>query len=146
MTRRATPLVPWLMYLGGLPFVGLALGLALGPFGHEAQALMQEALQGYAFIIGAFMAGTHWGQRDSVTEALRLFLLVSSNVLALALWAGLVLLAFKPALALSGGVFLLLLAVDYRLLRAGALEAGYFAHRVRITLVVLAGLALALWA
>lgn len=145
-TGAAKPWVPWLMYSGGIPFVGLALGLATGLFGGAVDPLLQEALRGYAFIIAAFMAGTHWGQRDHVGEALGLFLLVSSNVLAVALWIGLVWLAFKPALVLACAVFLLLLAVDYRLLRTGALEAGYFAHRVAITLVVVSALALALWA
>ena len=145
MTNIATnTLIPWLIYLGGLPFVALSLALLTGEYTAEMEARLQSALGGYSFVIAAFMAGTHWGQHWHMREEVSFYLLVLSNVLAIALWVGLVLLAFKAALVLCSAVFIVLLGIDYTLLRLRQLEARYFAHRLRITVVVLASLMVAL--
>lgn len=134
------PWMHWLPYAGTLPFLA---GMALLGGGHETLPGLGEvtpALQHYALVIIAFLAGSHWGLGVALASPLRTRLLLTSNVAALAAWGSSLWLA-PPAMLSACALLLAILLVSDRWLRHAVLiEGRYWRTRVRVTLVAVSSL------
>ena len=95
----------------------------------------------------AFVAGTQWGIFLTFSQRSPIDLMIYSNLITLAAWAGLLFLPTASALALHGLCFLCLLFLDYYLYKSGILPHWYFFLRCLVTMIVvvtLMGLVIAL--
>lgn len=140
MTPSNIRLAQILTHAGILPpFLALAAHLTLAPAWAGAAALS------YAAIIVSFVGGVHWGVFLRPSVPVPINLLVTSNAAALAAWALLLVSLWSvPAAALGLSLVLaLLLAVDRRLLAAGAIEPWFWTVRRNASLGL--GAALVLW-
>ena len=123
----------WLGALGLIPFVGLAIALALAA--PDLQAALSHALVAYGATILSFLGGVHWGlgiaraasgQRTGLAGRLTL-----SIVPSLAGWAALLTSPFAGLLVLAVAMALML-QVDILTARSGVAPAWY--PRLRIPL------------
>ena len=129
----------WLGYAGLAPFVGGVIAIALAPDG-SAQSLAVDLLRYYAAVIASFLGAVHWGAAAQSDNGLREARLRWGVMPALLAWS----LLLVPAVAAFVGfaaLFALILFVDCRYLPL--LDDAYRRLRVRLSLVVIATLALA---
>lgn len=130
----------YLMVAGVLPFV---FGAAFLVFDISSGALpgnVDYILGVYGLIIASFMAGSHWGLHLQRNDTWSLYLPVLSNVTALALWVGFLVLPIALLLAALALVFLLLLILDKFLYRDGVISFEYFRARSLVTAIVVPSL------
>lgn len=140
MTPSHIRLAQTLTHAGILPpWLALAVHLTLAPPGAASAAL------GYAAIIASFVGGVHWGVFLRPAVPMPVNLLITSNVAALAAWGLLLISAWSfPAAALGLAlVVALLLAVDRRLLAAGAIDPWFWTIRRNASIGL--GAALVAW-
>jgi len=145
----------WLGYAGLIPFVTLALAARLGTPTIELPLLArlfadpQRTLLLYGAIIASFMAGLHWAYAlvapslgsNALHGRARLF--AASVVTPLLVWAALIWLDTRTALALAAAALLLVLAIDRPLSREAWFPADFWLLRQRLTVVAVASLLLA---
>lgn len=125
-----------LTYAGVLPFIACALCLVMNVRTVPILGPVEQILGAYGLIIATFLAGSHWGQHLALCGGWGVFLPVSSNISALALW--LVFLTMPPhllfwALVASFGLFLF---IDGRLYDADIIDHDYFDLRRHVTAIV----------
>ncbi|MEK9673083.1 MAG: DUF3429 domain-containing protein [Rhodospirillaceae bacterium] len=132
-----------LMYMGVLPFIGSAFLIAKAgidlPLGLDAQKVIGT----YALLIGAFMAGVHWGQHLEKPPIHPTALIILSNVVALAFWFSYLLLNSSAFLIVAAIMFLVILLIDLLMAKHLAIEKTYAIHRSIVTGMVIASLAFA---
>ncbi|MGE0484424.1 MAG: DUF3429 domain-containing protein [Gammaproteobacteria bacterium] len=134
----------WLGGLGALPFVALALLMAVGPAGFATSAA--PALVAYGAVILSFLGGIQWGLAVAVPRAgaaLRPARLVVSVLPSLVGWIALLLPTPAAAMVVLAVAFLAVLVVDTRAWQRGETPPWYPRLRWPLTLVVGACLLLA---
>lgn len=121
-----------LTFSGALPFYLLLIPVLSG----VDAALRFQAFLAYGGVIASFMAGTVWGlvQRDATPSV---SVIIASNVVALGVWASLLLPNAVAALTAQLIAFALLLGADRLVLNRGGEENWYFSMRIRITALVI---------
>jgi len=96
-------------------------------------------------VIASFMAGAHWGNHLDLADdnkwAIRLPLY--SNVIALGLWLGFLILSPSSFIWLLVIGFISLLVIDYSLHRAQIISHAYFKVRQYVTAIVVISLVIA---
>ena len=117
-----------------LPWIGMPLIAGIGSCAYIAAA--------YGVAIVSFMAGIHWGTFLYQADSLPVNLLLTSNAITVAVWLAFILTPVAVSIAVIAAAFVLLLAVDFRLARAGLLTPDYLRTRRNVTLIVLAMLML----
>ncbi len=117
-----------------LPWIGMPVVAGIGSCAYIAAT--------YGVAIVSFMAGIHWGTFLYQADSLPVNLLLTSNAITVAVWLAFILTPVAASLAVTAVAFLLLLAVDFRLARAGLLTADYLQIRRNVTLIVCAMLML----
>ena len=132
MPPNSTATARWLTYAGILPF---AAGMAGQVFAPEA-APWREWTAAYGAVIAAFIAGIHWAVHLFFGDKAPLNLLISSNVLALAAWAALLLPAGPGPFRLLVVVFLALVLIDRRLHRADLIPEWFYLLRLQASAAV----------
>lgn len=132
MSQTAIMRTKVLTLSGALPFLG-ALVLMFFPIPPLDAALLAST---YGALIIAFVAGTQWGLFLTFSERSPIDLMVYSNLLTLAAWAGLLFLPIAFALALQAVCFLCLLFLDHRLLISDIIPPWYFSMRRLVTSIV----------
>lgn len=142
---QPSPSLPrWLAWCGVLPFVALAAASALGVDQIALIGAPDRLLQIYGLLILGFMAGVHWGQMLSKPGSMPGNLFISSNAVVLLVFFSA---ALRPTLVLpicmSVG-FAILVWVDHRLARAGAISPAYWRMRWQVSAVVIASLLISL--
>ena len=90
------------------------------------------ALKSYAFAIGSFVCGSHWG--IYLIKSSSINLLITSNICTLALWV--VFLYLKNYELFFSIIFSLLLLIDFLLYKSSIISSNYFSIRIIITLIV----------
>ena len=90
------------------------------------------ALKSYAFAIGSFVCGSHWGMYLIKSSSINL--LITSNICTLALWV--VFLYLKNYELFFSIIFSLLLLIDFLLYKSSIISINYFSIRIIITLIV----------
>ena len=128
---------PYLTFAGAIPFVLGAVFITIGIDAIPVLGKVTYILSIYGLVIASFMAGAHWGNHlslaDDDTWAVKLP--VFSNIIALALWLGFLL--------LSTVGFIWLLVIDYGLHQAHIINNDYFKVRRYVTAIVVIALMIA---
>ena len=137
---------PYLTYAGAIPFVVGALCLSFGVEQLPGLGSVSNALSVYALVIASFLAGAHWGQHLKARAAWGLALAISSNIIAVLLWLGFVLLSFQALLLAFISAFVALLAIDQRLLQSQLISKQYWQTRYRVSGIVIIALVVMLTA
>lgn len=130
----------WLTYAGSLPFIAAATCGLVGLDGVQILGSVITVLSAYGAVIAAFMAGTYWGLHLTLQNAWSSRLAVLSNILAIAIWSGYVMLPAHWFIYFLVIIFLLLLLVDWCLLADNHISIGYFRTRSGVTFVVVISL------
>lgn len=135
MTSNGRFLYSTLALVGTLPFVGAAIltlsGYAsLGPIDS-----VSGLAASYGLAIICFLAGAHWATQLYRGPALSPNLFIVSNVVVLGVWFAYLLAGSAVTIGAQLLAFLVLLALDYRLLGAAVIDAHYFRARLIATLI-----------
>lgn len=133
---------PYLTFAGTIPFI---LGAVFISVGVDAIAVLGQTVQVlavYGLVIASFMAGAHWGNHLGVDDdnhwAVRLPII--SNIIALLLWLGFLVLAPAVFMWLLIAAFIAMLMVDYGLQRAQIISDAYLKIRLFVTMIVVIAL------
>ncbi|MGP4849107.1 DUF3429 domain-containing protein, partial [Marinobacter sp. 1Y8] len=133
---------PYLTFAGAIPFVACAFLLMIDVVTVPMLGSVLDVLSTYGLVIGSFMAGAHWGNHLDLAEdnkwAVRLPLY--SNVIALGLWLGFLILSASSFIWLLVIGFISLLVIDYSLHRAQIISHTYFKVRQYVTAIVVISL------
>ena len=136
---------PYLTFAGAIPFVACAFLLMIDVVTVPMLGSVLDVLSAYGLVIGSFMAGAHWGNHLDLAEdnkwAVRLPLY--SNVIALGLWLGFLILSASSFIWLLVIGFISLLVIDYSLHRAQIISHTYFKVRQYVTAIVVISLVVA---
>ena len=141
ITPKST--VSFLTYAGSIPFLFGAVVLKTGVAGQNLSFDIQHLLSVYGLVIGAFMAGTLWGQQVNIHNVWQNYLFICSNVIALALWLAFLLLSFTNLMIAYVFAFVVLLLIDHQLSKSGISNSAYFKLRFRVTLIVILAIGVA---
>ncbi|MGM8891518.1 DUF3429 domain-containing protein [Psychrobacter sp. 1Y1] len=136
---------PYLTFAGAIPFVACAFLLIVDVVTVPMLGSVIDVLSAYGLVIASFMAGAHWGNHLDLADdnkwAVRLPLY--SNVIALGLWLGFLILSASSFIWLLVVGFISLLVIDYSLHRAQIISDVYFKIRQYVTAIVVVSLVVA---
>ncbi|MCG3880156.1 DUF3429 domain-containing protein [Psychrobacter sp. Ps6] len=136
---------PYLTFAGAIPFVACALLLVIGIIDIPYLGAVADILSAYGLVIASFMAGSQWGNHLSLADddkwAVRLPLV--SNVIAIVLWLGFLMLPVVGFIWLLVIGFASMLMIDYGLNRARIITPDYFKVRTYVTAIVVVSLIVA---
>ena len=136
---------PYLTFAGAIPFVACAFLLMMNVVTVPILGSVVDILSAYGLVIASFMAGAHWGNHLDLADdnkwAIRLPLY--SNVIALGLWLGFLILSPSSFIWLLVIGFISLLVIDYSLHRAQIINHTYFKVRQYVTAIVVISLVIA---
>ena len=136
---------PYLTFAGTLPFILCAILITIGVDAIRVLGRTEDVLTVYGLVIATFMAGAQWGNHLSLADdnswAVRLP--IFSNIIALALWLGFLILSTAGFMWLLIISFIALLIIDYGLYQAQIISAKYFTVRKYVTLIVVIALIMA---
>ena len=131
-------LMSWLTGLGAVPFVILTLGLIPDFSMGFSQAQLLRAQTSYGVVICSFMSGVCWGLQLNAIVRGKVFLVLLSNAIALAVWFSYLFLSATNFLIVLAVLFLILLVVDIFIYVLGGITKAYLQLRCAVTgLVVL---------
>ena len=127
---------PYLTYAGAIPFVFCAA--CLGANIHQLPLLgsVERILSVYGLVISSFLAGAHWGQHLGMHDPWNRSLAIFSNIIAVLLWLGFLVLDFQFLMAMLVAGFAILLTIDYLLLRMDVISRHYFQTRFFVSAIV----------
>lgn len=129
---------PYLTFAGAIPFVICAFLMTVGVAAIPVLGKTEYVLSIYGLVIASFMAGAHWGNHlslaDDNTWAFKLPVL--SNIIALGLWLGFLVLSTAGFIWLLIFGFVSLLVIDYGLHQSQIISHEYFKVRKYVTLIV----------
>ena len=132
---------PYLIYTGAIPFVLCAVSFINDL--HEVPLLgsIEKILSVYGLIILSFLAGSYWGQQLYINKVVwGIVLAVLSNIIALCLWVGFLLLSFKILMVMFSAAFFIIIIIDYFLFKVGLISSNYFQTRLLVSAIVIASL------
>ena len=136
---------PYLTFAGATPFVACAFLLMVDVVTVPMLGSVVDILSAYGLVIASFMAGAHWGNHLDLADdnkwAIRLPLY--SNIIALGLWLGFLILSASSFIWLLVIGFISLLVIDYSLHRAQIINHTYFKVRQYVTAIVVISLVIA---
>ena len=136
---------PYLTFAGATPFVACAFLLMVDVVTVPMLGSVVDILSAYGLVIASFMAGAHWGNHLDLADdnkwAIRLPLY--SNVIALCLWLGFLILSASSFIWLLVVGYISLLVIDYSLHRAQIISDVYFKIRQYVTAIVVISLVIA---
>ncbi|KAF0569488.1 hypothetical protein FQV37_2512 [Psychrobacter nivimaris] len=136
---------PYLTFAGAIPFVACAFLLMIDVVTVPVLGSVANILSAYGLVIASFMAGAHWGNHLNLVDdnkwAIRLPLY--SNIIALGLWLGFLILSASSFIWLLVIGFISLLVIDYNLHRAQIISHAYFKVRQYVTVIVVISLVIA---
>ena len=126
-----------LMILGIAPFFALAIVIVFFNMPQNIHFKAQVFFNLYALVIAVFISGSHWGLLQAATNRHIPVFLVITNVLSLLLWCTYGLLRPPLFYYVIGIIYLILLSIDYNLLKIGCIRLAYFKLRLMVTCAVL---------
>ncbi|WP_162199623.1 DUF3429 domain-containing protein [Psychrobacter urativorans] len=136
---------PYLTFAGAMPFVLGSVFITIGIEAIPVLGKVTHVLSIYGLVIASFMAGAHWGNHlslaDDNTWAVKLP--VFSNIIALALWLGFLLLSTVGFIWLLVVGFVSMLVIDYGLHQAHIINNDYYRVRKYVTMIVVIALIIA---
>jgi len=118
---------------GTAPFIACAILTLAGIYSVEPFGRLDALAATYGLGIISFLAGTHWATCLYKAAITPFNLFISSNGLFLTVWFVYVLAGVGPVLLTQFLAFVILLLIDYRLLRVGLISEHYFGVRAMAT-------------
>ena len=136
---------PYLTFAGTIPFILCAIFITMDIDAIRVLGKTEHVLAVYGLVIATFMAGAQWGNHLSLTDdnAWAFWLPILSNIIALALWLGFLMLSTLGFIWLLIISFIILLAIDYGLYQAQIISPKYFNVRKYVTAIVVISLVIA---
>lgn len=132
---------PYLTYAGAIPFIVCTVCLSVDIYQMPFLGHIEKILSVYGLVISSFMAGSHWGQHLHMHKELSgLSLAILSNIIAILLWFGFLVLSFSMLMVMLATAFVVLLIIDYRLFKMGLITCHYFRTRCLVSAIVIASL------
>ena len=123
------------MSLGTLPFIGMCFLVLFGK--DDLNIKFIQAFNAYGFMIFSFMLGSYWGllvdKKDNTSQ--HWYFLISNSLAVLAWILYLFLNNLYWSLFLVSG-FILLVLIDYNMLKNSIIPEHYFKQRCIITFIV----------
>jgi|TARA_B110000908_G_C10183132_1_gene416698 hypothetical protein len=126
----------YLAFLGALPFIICAACFVFNVQDIPILGGTRNVLGAYALVITSFMAGSHWGQHLDLDNKWGDYLPITSNLTAVLVWIGFLILPFKVLLIIFAISFLVLLWIDQELRQNDLISFEYLRTRYLITLIV----------
>ena len=132
---------PYLTYAGAIPFIFCAACLFADIHQIPKLGSIEKILSVYGLLIASFLAGAHWGQHLHINKAhWNSSLAIFSNIIAVLLWLGFLVLNFKILIGMFIATFILQLTIDYRLLKMSIITHHYFQTRFFVSAIVITSL------
>lgn len=132
---------PYLTYAGAIPFVFCAVCLSFDIQSLPLLGSIERILSVYGLVISSFLAGAHWGQHLHINKSQWVrFLPIFSNVIAVLLWLGFLVLSFKMQMVMFATAFVVLIIIDHRLFKIDIITRHYFQTRFIVTASVIISL------
>ena len=132
---------PYLTYAGAIPFVFCAVCFSFDIQSLSLLGSIERILSIYGLAISSFLAGAHWGQHLRINKSQWVrFLPIFSNVIAVLLWLGFLLLSFKMQMVMFVAAFVVLLIIDHRLFQMDIITRHYFQTRFFVSAIVIISL------
>ena len=133
---------PYLTFAGAIPFVACAFLLMIDVVTVPMLGSVGDVLSAYGLVIASFMAGAHWGNHLDLSDDNKwtIRLPLYSNIIALGLWLGFLILSASSFIWLLVIGFISLLVIDYNLHRAQIISDVYFKIRQYVTAIVVVSL------
>lgn len=139
-----TKLTQYLPYFGAIPFIAGAIAILFNFASVPILGDVKNALNVYGLIIAIFMAGAHWGLHLNLNEkdntAWDHKLPICSNLISVFLWFAFIVITPKSLLITFILSFLLLLLIDWRLMKTNLISKQYFKTRLIVTSTVICSL------
>ena len=141
MVNAMKKIFPYLTYAGAIPFVFCAACLGLEIQQVPVFGSVKTILSVYGLGISSFLAGAHWGQHLHINKSeWARFLPIFSNVIAVLLWLGFLVLSFTMQMAMFVAAFVALLIIDHRLFQMDIIIRHYFKTRFFVSAIVIISL------
>jgi len=132
---------PYLIYTGAIPFLFCSVCFIVDFHEVPLFGSIERILSVYGLIILSFLAGSHWGQQLYISKTVwGIVLAVLSNIIALCLCFGFLLLSFKMLMAMFSAAFFILIIIDYFLFKIELLSGNYFLTRFLASTIVIVSL------
>lgn len=122
-----------LSLVGAAPFIAAALLAVSGIPAIAPLGAIGDIAASYALAIISFLAGTHWAMQLLKPAVTPVNLFLSSNAAVVLVWFAYLVLSLVWVLVIQAATLALLLVVDDRLRRFGAVSAAYFRARALAT-------------
>lgn len=129
---------------GAMPFVACAILPLLGVESVPPLGDLHELAARYGLAIICFLTGIHWATFLYKRDKSPANLFIISNAMFLVVWFAYELVDLKFALATQFVAFAMLLAIDFRILTAGAITPDYFRTRTIATALATVSIAIML--
>ena len=126
----------YLILAGLIPFVGLTFFLVFGITVLPALGSTVQVLGLYSLMIAVFISGSHWGQHLTLDDNWAVFLPITSNLITVILWLVILACSFTVITFTFVIAFVILLGIDYKLLKTGHISGHYFRMRCVVTAIV----------
>ena len=127
---------PYLTYAGAIPFIFCAMCLSIDIRQLPLLGSVEKILSIYGIVISSFLAGAHWGQHLHIQGFWNRALPILSNIIAVLLWLGFLMLSFKMLMAMFVAAFIILLFIDQRLFQIDLITRPYFQTRCIVSAIV----------
>ena len=127
---------PYLTYAGAIPFIFCAMCLSIDIRQLPLLGSVEKILSIYGIVISSFLAGVHWGQHLHIQGFWNRALPILSNIIAVLLWLGFLMLSFKMLMAMFVAAFIILLFIDQRLFQIDLITRHYFQTRCIVSAIV----------
>ena len=122
-----------LTYLGILPFWISAIAFHLKIAEKDSLFLFST----YGSVIVSFISGIHWGINIEKSYSKKIWLIFTSNIVALIAWGAIII--PKPIISLSMLIFcfIILLWIDFKIYKIGWIELWFIRLRTSATFLVI---------
>ena len=130
-----------LTLLGAIPFIALAIMIAIRAQPINILGSYTTLLQTYSLAISSFLAGTHWGECMMIKGQWHQIIL--SNMITVVAWIALSLLSFQSSILVFCVIFACLFLQDYTLSTKQILPIGYIKIRLIASIIVIISLLVA---
>ena len=132
---------PYLMYAGSLPFVLCATCFITNTPNLYIFGPVEKILSIYGLIILSFLSGIHWGQHLYINKGIWLHILpIFSNIIVLSIYFCVLVLDFKMLVLIFILSFIIILIIDYNLMKKGLISNHYFQTRFSVSVIVIISL------
>ncbi len=133
-------LYSYLAGAGVIPFVLCAILLSSDVQQLPLLGSVPKIISVYGLVIVCFLAGAHWGQHLHIQGIWNHVLPISSNIIAVLLWFGFLILSFTALTVMFLAAFVIFLLIDYRLYQIGMITYQYFRTRFIVSIIVILSL------